>query len=78
METKENKMPFGLIQISKNRYKVNSDRCNFSRENARKIPGCYYSGVQRAWVFPISEQNRRIFTELMNQNTVEPVRSFLN
>ena len=61
METKGSMRSFGLIQISKNRYKVNPEQFNFSREDAKMIPGCYFSGVHKAWVFPVSEQNRRIF-----------------
>lgn len=74
METKENKMPFGLIQISKNRYKVNPEQFNFSREDAKMIPGCYFSGVHKAWVFPVSEPNRRIFYKRMKQNKSGSIR----
>ncbi len=65
-------MQFKLVQISQNRYKIENFCGVFTRDHAKKIPGCYYSGVQRAWVFPISEQNRRIFNELMNQKKAVP------
>lgn len=69
MRTEKHKQEFHLVHISKNRYKVVQYEEEFTMEQARKIPGCYFSGAQQAWVFPISEKNRRIFKELVNQPT---------
>ncbi|MDX2445235.1 MAG: tyrosine-type recombinase/integrase [Bacteroidales bacterium] len=68
MKKEDSKMQFKLVQISQNRYKIENFCGVFTRDHAKKIPGCYYSGVQKAWVFPISEQNRRIYHELTDQN----------
>jgi integrase/recombinase XerD len=74
METKESLRSLGLIQISKNRYKVNPEQFSFTREDAKMIPGCYFSGVQRAWVFPVSEQNRKIFYTFIKQHKPDSIR----
>jgi len=68
MKTDKIRKEIRLIQISNNRYKIVSSREGFTIVHARKIPGCYYSSVQKAWLFPVSEQNRRIFYKLMKQN----------
>jgi len=67
MKTDKIRKEIRLIQISNNRYKIVSSREGFTIVHARKIPGCYYSGVQKAWVFPVSENNLRIFNDLFDQ-----------
>lgn len=60
--TTETSLPQCRIhQISNNRYKITTEKGVFTREHANRIPGCYFSGKQKAWVFPVSEKNQKIF-----------------
>lgn len=64
MTTQKSKVEYRLVLISKNRYKVEIINGNFSKDQAMRIHGCYFSGENKAWVFPVSAKNREIFESM--------------
>ena len=55
---------YKLISISKNRYRVEMMIGTFSKEFSKKVNGCYFSGSQKAWVFPRNEISLKQFLDL--------------
>ena len=55
---------YELTTISKNRYKIEMKIGVFSKEFSKKVNGCYFSGPQKAWVFPKNEISLKQFLDL--------------
>ena len=67
MADKKEFLDYRLIQISRNRYKIEIKEGAFTKAHAVKIPGCYFSGPQKRWVFPISLENRELFESMFEK-----------
>ncbi len=67
MADKKEFLDYRLIQISRNRYKIEIKEGAFTKAHAVKIPGCYFSGPQKRWVFPISSENRELFESIFKK-----------
>jgi integrase/recombinase XerD len=72
MTTKTNLPICRINQISNNRYKITIERGEFTKEHASRISGCYFSGNQKAWVFPINNKNQQIFKKFYTGKKVGP------
>lgn len=53
---------YSLVPITRNRYKIAMKIGKFTKKNAKKIRGCYFSGNQKSWVFP--QKNLSYFQQL--------------
>lgn len=58
---------YTLIPISRNRYRISmKPGYKFTKQEAKRIRGCYFSGNQMAWVFPITKVNIERFRLIFN------------
>jgi len=55
---------FILTSISRERYKIKIMNGVFSKADSLKILGCYFSGPQKAWVFPKNEECLKQFMDM--------------
>lgn len=60
---------YKLSSISKNRYEIEIKTGLFSKNESRKISGCYFSGPQKNWVFPKNEISLKQFESLFKNET---------
>ncbi len=72
MTTKTNIPICRVQQISDKRYKIIPKKGEFNKEHAIRIPGCYFSGNQKAWVFPVNKVNLEIFSRFYSAKEEKP------
>ena len=59
-----------LTSIDRARYRIKLKNRLFSKKESNKIRGCYYSGPQKAWVFPKDEICLKQFQGLFKNPTI--------